>query len=152
MSMLRYESGRSPYCRPKSPVVVECPLVGIGEFSFAVTPAMQTRGLRVKLPLRGLESLKLKFKTNTDTDAEADATSELACAVLSHSDFAQSATHDGAAVAPDDSLFPRIKAVDADGNVCNGLPPEGGGFEVNVPFKLVSSAASIAVHWVDFFR
>jgi hypothetical protein len=144
MSMLRYESGR--LFGPKPPVLVECPSVGIGEFSFAVTPAMQTRGLRVKLPLRGLESLKFKFKT------DADATTELACAVLSHSDFAQSATLEGATLAQSDVLFPRINAVDADGNVCNELPPEGGGFEVDVPLELVSSAASVAVHWIDFFR
>jgi hypothetical protein len=56
-------------------------------------------------------------------------------------------------VEQDSAYWVKIAACDARGNAIEGLPDEGGYFEVQLPAALFEARPkSLTVQWIDFYR
>lgn len=104
--------------------------------------------LPLRLRLRGLESLRI---------TGGDAT--LRVSVLSHSGhprllhLRRGGQPEGPELARGDPGWTDVRAFDADGEPADGLPVEGGWFELTVPKVLLSEQSeSLTLDWVDFHR
>jgi hypothetical protein len=104
--------------------------------------------LVLRLHLRGLEDLRL---------ACGDVT--LRASVLSHSGnprmlhVRRRGEEEGPELGRDDRYWGDIRAFDADGKPIDGLPQEGGWFEMAVPRALLPEREkTLSLEWIDFFR
>lgn len=100
----------------------------------------------LRLHLRGLEQLSL-----------CSGDERLALSYLSHSGnptllHLWKGNAEGPALQRTSPYWTEVKVFDAAGRSTNGLPPEGGWFEVEVPLALLRDGQPLAVDWIDFFR
>lgn len=115
---------------------------GIGGATITRTQGDWPAAVAVRLHLHGLEHF----------EARADAI-HFTASVLSHSGHAQLLRLDDHG--QEQKLGPetKIEAFDASGRRINGLPYQGGYFEIRLPSALFAKRPkSLTLGWIDFFR
>lgn len=119
---------------------------GIGEASVRRLPDGWPPEIVVRAYLRGLELFSV-----------SDGLVKLSASVLSHSGNKQllHLWKGGKEGPPLDAKSPyqmKIRVCNADGKPVQGLPPEGGWFEMTLPRALLKKANTIELGWINFYR
>jgi hypothetical protein len=119
---------------------------GIGRATLKCQPDRPLREVLLRAHLRGLESLVI-----------ANGRVQWKASVLSHSGHPtllhlSRAGKDGPQLTKEDPFWVEIRRLGPDGKPVDGLPPEGGCFEIRIPEDLFKDAAELKFEWIDFHR
>lgn len=119
---------------------------GIGSANIALRAGGWPDVVLVRLHLRGLESLRISSGTN-GVSASVSSRGEYTVRVYRVEGNVEKPLSQGS------PLWPRIRALEANGKPARTIPLENGYFEVALPKAFLGSQAkSVTIEWIDFFR